>query len=113
DTPIEFVIADNPGVVAEIIEQIDHQLAFIAQTDVGALINIACIDQDRISILLPPLPNLRHATSESADVRIPIVIDRRQNMPVQIGCMQDRDRSRVISQRISRARKTWEPSDQS
>jgi hypothetical protein len=46
DAPIKFVIAHDPGVVFEIIEQVDHQLAFRAQSDIGALINVANVDQD-------------------------------------------------------------------
>ena len=45
DPPIEFVITHDPGVVLEVIELIDHQLALVSQTNVGALIHVAHIDQ--------------------------------------------------------------------
>jgi hypothetical protein len=40
------VIANHPRVVFEVIEKIDHQLAFILQADIGALIHVAAIDQN-------------------------------------------------------------------
>ena len=44
DSPIEFMIANDPSVVPEMIEQIDHQFALVSQTDFGALIHVADVD---------------------------------------------------------------------
>ena len=62
DPPIELMIADNPRVVSEMIEQIDHQLAFVAQTDIRPLIDIADVDQNRVRISPAPPANLRRTT---------------------------------------------------
>jgi len=64
--PVEFVIADDPCVVFQVIEEIDHQRAVRAQADVSTLINVADVDQDRISILPAPAPDLSDATRKSA-----------------------------------------------
>jgi hypothetical protein len=64
------------------IEEIDHERAVRAQTDVSALVNVADVNQDRIPILPAPPPNLGDATREAAEVRISCVITRGQNMSV-------------------------------
>ena len=71
------------------IEQVDHQLALAAQSDIGALINIAHVDQDRVWILPAPMPDLRRATRQPAEVRVPVVVERRQNVPVQVSRVQN------------------------
>src|SRR5437660_12552802 len=93
--PIEFMVPNNPRVVFEMIEEINHQLAFAAQPHLGALINITDIDENRVSVLSAPPPNLRDATRQSAHIKVSVVIDRRQNVTVQIGRMQDRDADRI------------------
>ncbi len=90
DSPIEFVIANNPRVVFEMIKQIDHQLALVTQADVGALIHVPDIDQDRVRIFPLPKPDLRDATRHSAAIRISVVIGGRQDMAVEVRCVQDR-----------------------
>jgi len=52
------MIADDPGVVFEMIEQVDHQRALVSKADVSALIHVADVDQDRVGILPPPAPDL-------------------------------------------------------
>ena len=86
------------------IEELDHERAVGAQTDIGALINVADVDQDRISILPPPAPDLGGATRESAQVRVSCVIGRGQNVPVQIGSVKDRDLNDVAFECGGRAR---------
>ena len=71
------------------IEEIDHERAVRSQADIRALINVADVDQDRIPILPSPAPNLGDATREAAEVRVSCVIARGQNVPVQIGRVQD------------------------
>ena len=44
--PIELVITDDPGVVFQMIEKINHQPAVRTQADIGALINVPDVDQD-------------------------------------------------------------------
>ena len=107
DSPIEFVIADDPGVVFEVIKQIDHQFAFVPQTDFCALIYVANVDQNRVSILSSPPPDLRNATGEPPAIRSSVVVRGWQNMPVQVGCMQDRDANCVGFERRSRTRQSW------
>src|SRR6266480_3408289 len=62
DSPIELMIAGDPCVVFEMIKEIDHQLALVAQTDVRPLRDVAHVDQNRIRILPSPSPSLRRAT---------------------------------------------------
>ena len=96
------------------IEQIDHQLALVSQTDLGALIHVADVDQNRVWILPSPVPNLRHATRQPAAIRISVVIRGRQNVAVDVRCLQDRDANRVgVTQRRRRVRKSWRHADQS
>src|SRR5947208_10951136 len=112
-TPIEFMVADNPGVVSEIVEQIDHQLAFAPPSEIGALINIADVDQNCVPILVSPSPNLRDATCQAAEVRISIIVNCRQNVSVQICRVQYRDRDHISAEYLGRARNYWENSEQS
>ena len=83
------MIADDPGVVFQMIEKIDHERAVRAQTDVGSLVNVADINQDRIPILPAPAPNLGDATREATEVRISCVITRGQNVSVEISRVED------------------------
>ena len=46
DAPIELVVTDDPGVVAQEIEEIDHHPATIAEREFGPLIDVANVDQD-------------------------------------------------------------------
>ena len=107
------MVPDDPRVVLEIIEQIDHQLALAAPSDVGALINITNVDQDRVWILPPPPADLRNAARQPTEVRISIVIGGRQNMAVDVRCVQDRDANSVGVERRCRLRQTGNCADQS
>ena len=113
DSPIEFVIADDPGVVFEMIEQIDHQFALVSQADFSALIHVADVDQDRVWILPSPAPDLRSATRQPAAIRISVVIGGWQNMAVEVRRVQDRDANRVGVERRSSARQSWNRAEQS
>src|SRR5213076_2567281 len=64
----------DPGVVFEIIKQIDHQFAFVPQTYFCALIYVANVDQNRVSILSSPPPDLRNATGEAPAIRSSVVV---------------------------------------
>ena len=77
------------------IEEIDYERAVGSQADLGALVNVADVDQDRISILAAPAPDLSDATRESAEIDISCIIAGRENVSVQIGRVQDRDLNRV------------------
>ena len=88
------MIADNPRVVFQMIEEIDHQRAVCAQTDIGALIDVADVDQERVSILPAPAFDLRSAARDPAEVAVPEIIARRQDMSVEIGRVNDRDLNR-------------------
>jgi hypothetical protein len=111
DAPVKLVVANDPSVVFQMIEQVDHQLTLGAQANIGALINITHVDQDRVWILLAPIPDLRHATRQTAEVRIPVVIGRGQNVPMQISRVQDRDGDGVGIEGRSRTRHTWNGAD--
>src|SRR5262245_35406307 len=89
------------------VKQIDHQLAFISQTHVGALINVADINQDRVSILPLPSTNLRDATSQAAAISGSVVIGRGQDVAMQIRRVQDRDTDCVRLKRGSRTSQRW------
>jgi hypothetical protein len=71
------------------IEKINHQSALVSEAYVGALINVADIDKDRVWILPAPTPNLRNATRKAAAISSSVVIKCRQNVPVQIRRVQD------------------------
>ena len=107
NSPIEFVIANDPRIVIEMIKQIDHQFPFGPQTDFGALIHVADVDQNRVPILPPPASNLRNATRKPATIGVSVVIGGRQNMAVDVRCMQDRDANRVGVKRGCSARQRW------
>ena len=83
------MIPDDPRVVFQMIEEIDHERAVGPQADLGALVNVADVDQDRISILATPPADLSDATRESAEIRVSLVIGGGQNVPVQIGRVED------------------------
>jgi len=87
--PIEFVIADDPGVVFQIIEEIDHERAVRSQADIGALVDIADVDQDRISILASPSPDLSNAARKPAEIGVALVIGSGQNVSVEVGRVKD------------------------
>jgi hypothetical protein len=71
------------------VEEIDHQRTVGSQADIGALVNVADVDQDRISILPAPSTDLSDATREPAEIRVSLVIGGGQNVPVQIGRVKD------------------------
>ena len=87
--PIEFVIANDPGVVFQIIEEIDHERAVRSQADIGALVDIADVDQDRISILASPSPDLSNAARKPAEIGVALVIGSGQNVSVEVGRVKD------------------------
>jgi len=93
------VVADDPGVVFQMIEQVDHQRAVCSQTDVGSLINVADVDQDRVLILPAPAPDLGCAARKATQICIPSIIGRGQNVSVQVGCVNDGDPDSVFVQR--------------
>lgn len=101
------MVADDPGVVFQVIEEIDHEPAVCAQADLGSLINIARIDLDRVPILSAPATDLRCAAREAAEVWISRVICRRQNISVQIGGVEDRDLNDVTAQCARGACDVW------
>jgi hypothetical protein len=72
-----------------VIEKIDHQFALVSEAYVGALINVADIDEDRVRVLPPPSADLRDATRKTAAISSSVVIKCRQNMAMQIRCVQD------------------------
>jgi hypothetical protein len=42
------VIANNPGVVTQEVEEVDHRPAFVAEGELGSLIDVTDIDQERV-----------------------------------------------------------------
>jgi hypothetical protein len=110
---IEFVIAHDPSVVLEMIEQVDHQRAFVAEADVSALIYVTDVDQDRVGIFLLPVLDLCRATSQSAAIWTSVVVGRWQNVTVQIRRMQDRNTNRAGIDRRSGARERRDSAEQS
>jgi hypothetical protein len=107
------MIAYDPGVIFEMIEQIDHQRALVSEADVSALVYVADVDQDRVGIFLLPAPDLRRAARQSAAICISIVVKGRQDMTVQIRCMQDRNTNRVGIERGSSTRESRDGAEQS
>src|SRR4029453_201831 len=99
--PIEFMIADDPRVVFKVIEQLNHQRAFVSEADVSALIYIPDIDHDRIGIVSVPAPDLRRATRQSAAIWISVVVGGWQDVTVQICRVQDRNTNRIGNERSS------------
>ena len=76
------MIADDPGVIFEMVEQIDHQRAFVSKADIGALIYVADVNQYRIGIFPLPAPDLRRATCQSAPIPVSVVIGGWKDMTV-------------------------------
>ena len=89
DAPVELVIANDPGIVPEQVEELDHHPALIGERELGALVDVANIDQERVWIFLPPAPDLRDATRHPAEIGAAVVIDCRQDMAMQIGRVQE------------------------
>jgi hypothetical protein len=107
------VIANHPGVVFQVIEKFDHQFALISEAYVGALINVADIDQDRVWILPPPSADLRDATSQPTAISSSVVVRCRQNVAVQIRGVQDRDADGIRLKRGSGTRQRRKSTEQS
>jgi len=102
--PIEFVIADDPGVVIQMIEKIDHERAVRAQTDVGSLVNVADVNQDRISIL-PRQRRIWVTHVRSRRGRYFLCNRRGQNVSVaDRSCVESRSEPRLCSPRLLSAR---------
>src|SRR5881397_1279348 len=99
------MIADDPGVVFEMIEQIDHQRALVSQANVSPLIHVTDVDQDRVGIFPPPAPDLRRATRQSAAIWSSVVVEGRKDMTVQIRRVQNRNTNRVGIERSSSTRR--------
>ena len=95
DPPIELVVADDPGVVTEQIEKFDHHPALVGKRELGALVDIADIDQERVRILGAPALNLRDAARHPPEIGAALVINRGQNMAVQIGGVEERNPDHV------------------
>src|SRR4029077_3745934 len=55
-------------------------------------------------VLPAPTPDLGRASGKTAKVCVSSVITRRQDVSVEIGCVNDRDLDDVIAGRASRAR---------
>jgi hypothetical protein len=71
------------------IEEIEHEDAARSQADIGALVDIANVDQDRISILPSPSADLSGTTREPADIQVSLVISGRENVSVQVRRMKN------------------------
>src|SRR5262245_39607866 len=107
------MIADDPGVVLEMIEEIDHQRALVSEADVSPLIHVADVDQDRVGIFPLPTPDLRRATRQSAAIWISVVVQGWQDMTVQIRRVQDRNTNCVGIERSSGTRERRDGANQS
>src|SRR5207237_217147 len=105
DPPIKLVVADHPGVVSEMIEQIDHQLALAAKTEISALINVSRVDQNCVWILPAPSPNLSNTAGQTSQITGSIIIDGRQNVTMEIGCVQDRNGNGIAIEELRGADK--------
>src|SRR5205085_12316731 len=97
--PVELVIADNPGVKTEMIEHVDHQASPGSQANVGALVDISDVNQNRVRIFPPPPPQLGYAPRQSTQIGSSIITFGRQNVSMQIGGMQNRNRDDVRRER--------------
>src|SRR5262245_52475215 len=89
DPPVEFVVPDDPGVVAQEIEELDHSSSLISEPKLGALINVSDIEEERIWTFATPGFYLGCAAREATEVGMPVVIDCRQDMAVQVGGVQE------------------------
>ena len=67
----------------------------VCRPNFGALVDVADIEEERVGIGPPPLADLRGATGEAAEVGMIVVIDRGQDVAVQIGGVEDGDRDGV------------------
>ena len=95
NTPVKLVIANDPGIIPEQVEELDHHQALIGERELGALIDVANINQKRVWIFLPPAPDLRDTTRHSTEIDAAVIIDYGQDMAMQIGCVQKRNRDEI------------------
>jgi hypothetical protein len=63
DAPVELVIADDPRIVPQRIEQADHERASRREAWLGALVNVADIDERPVRVFLLPAADLGGTTS--------------------------------------------------
>ena len=83
------MVPDDPGVVIKEIEEIDHRPSLVPEPELRALIDVADIEQEGVWIFAAPGIDLGCAPGQAAEVGMALVIDRRQNMPMQIGRVQE------------------------
>jgi hypothetical protein len=99
------VVTDDPGVVAEQIEKFDHDPAFIAESDLGPLIDIANIEEEGVGIVTSPKFDLGRAPGEAAQIGMAFVIERGQDMTMEIGRVEQAQPN-DIGRRLRRSQPT-------
>ena len=85
------MVADDPGVVVEGVEAADHGGAVRAQAELGALVDVADVEEERVGVLALPLADLRGAAGEAAEVAVAGVVGGGQDVAVEVGGVEDGD----------------------
>ncbi len=94
DAPVELVITDDPGVVLQRIEEANHERTLSREARLGALVNVADIDERPVRVFLLPAADLGGTTGQAAEIGAAAVIGSGQDVAVQIGGVKDGDRDR-------------------
>jgi hypothetical protein len=102
------VIAHNPRIVGERIEAANHGRAPRFQAELGALVDVADVDEDGVRVRSPPLPDLGGATGQATKIGMTLIIDRGENVAVQIGRVQNGDGDGIRLLRPKRTRQRGE-----
>ena len=83
--PVEIVVAGDPGIVSELVEQADHEGTFAEVAGGGALEEVTGIDEERVRVGGAPGADLGHAAGESADIGLAGVAGGGEDVAVEVG----------------------------
>ena len=89
--PVKVMVAKRPGVIADGVEQIDHQPAIAGEADRSALDDVTDIDGQRGGHRPPPLADAAGTAGQATDILQPVVGFGRQDPAVQVCRMKQRD----------------------
>jgi len=85
-----------PSVIGQRVEQLHHHRAVRREPFLGTLINVADVDQRPVRIFPLPLPDLRGASRQAAEIGTACIIAGRKNVAVQISRVEDRNRDEFL-----------------
>ena len=86
------MVSEDPAIVVHFIKGIDHDGALRLVALDGALVDVSDIEEEVVWAVLPPLADLGGAAGETADVSDAIVGLGGQDVAMEIGGVEERDR---------------------